>query len=334
MKAFVTGATGLLGNNLVRVLIEEGNEVKALIRSEEKAKKLFGDLPIEYVTGDMEDIESFAGELKGCDVLFHTAAYFREYYQPNENPWEKLEKINIKGTIKILEEAEKHGVKKAIYVSSSGTIGLKPDGSPGDETTPPHPVTKDNLYFKSKVLADKAVKEFVQNHEMPVVQILPTWMFGNGDIAPTSSGQMVLDFLNGSFPGTFDGGSSIVDARDVSKAMIAAVEEGKNGEKYIISGEFHTMEDIARTLAEVSGLPAPKLKLPNFAVIIYASLAETYGRWTGKPILVSKAGVQTMQAKLSADPSKAKKELGATFSTLSETLEREVIWYRKNGFVN
>lgn len=334
MKAFVTGSTGLLGNNLVRELIEQGSEVKALIRSEEKAKKLFNDLPIEYVVGDMENIEAFSDEMKGCEVLFHTAAYFREYYQPSDNPWEKLENINIKGTVKILEEAEKQGIKKAIYVSSSGTIGIKSDGSPGDENTPPHPVTKENLYFKSKVLADKAVNEFVENHEMPVVQILPTWIFGNGDVAPTSSGQMVLDFLKGSFPGTFDGGSSIVDARDVSRAMIDAVERGKNGEKYIISGDFYTMDDIAETLAEVSGVPRTGMKLPNFAVVVYATLAEAYGRITGKPILVSKAGVQTMQAKLSADSSKSKRELGATYSSLEETLTREVNWYRENGFVN
>lgn len=203
MKAFVTGATGLLGNNLVRELIRRRHEVKALVRSEEKAKKLFGDLPVDYVKGDMEDVAAFAGEIGGCDVLFHTAAYFREYYQPGEDHWSKLRRVNVDGSIEILKAAEEAGVRRAIYVSSSGVIGPKPDGSAGDETCPPHPVTEGNLYFKSKVLADAAVDEFTRTHRMEVLQILPGWMFGIGDAAPTSAGQLVLDFLNGNLPGTF-----------------------------------------------------------------------------------------------------------------------------------
>ncbi len=169
MKAFVTGSTGLLGNNLVRLLVEKGHYVKALVRSKDKALKQFGDLPVEYVVGDMENVAGFAAEMKDCDILFHTAAYFREYYEKSRDHWKILENINVKGSLKILETAEKQGVAKAIYVSSSGTIGMKADGSPGDENTPPSPYTENNLYFKSKVLADKAVTEFAQNSKMTVV---------------------------------------------------------------------------------------------------------------------------------------------------------------------
>ncbi len=115
MQAFVTGSTGLLGNNLVQLLVEQGYKVKALVRSKTKAAKLFGDLDVSLVEGDMLDIDSFASELVGCNVLFHTAAYFREYYQPG-NHWEMLENINVKGTIKLLTAAEKQGIKKVIYL--------------------------------------------------------------------------------------------------------------------------------------------------------------------------------------------------------------------------
>ncbi|MEP6901318.1 MAG: SDR family oxidoreductase [Actinomycetota bacterium] len=332
MKAFVTGSTGLLGNNLVRLLHEQGHQVKALVRSPEKAKKLFGGLPIEYVVGDMEKVEVFAAEIQSCDVLFHTAAYFREYYQKNEDHWKKLENINIKGSLRILEEAEKRGVKKAVYVSSSGTIGMKPDGSAGDENTPPSAFATENLYFKSKVLADQAVAEFTKIHELPVVQILPGWMFGSGDAAPTSSGQIILDFLNGKLPGTFDGGTSTVDAKDVAQAMIEAVELGKAGEKYIVGGEFYTMEEIIGNLAEVSGLPKLKLKIPNFAILMLATFSDLFSRLTGKPAMISKNGIKTLQARLTVDSTKAKRELGAKFRPLSETLRDEVNWYRQNGF--
>ena len=332
MKAFVTGSTGLLGNNLVRLLLEQGHQVKALVRSKEKAVKLFGDLPIEYEVGDMENVESFATKLQGCDALFHTAAYFREYYQGSADHWTKLENINIKGSVKILEAAEKQGVMKAIYVSSSGTIGMKSDGSAGDETTPPSPFAAENLYFKSKVLADKAVDEFTQKSKMPVVQILPGWMFGIGDAAPTSSGQIVLDFLNGKLPGTFNGGTSTVDAKDVAQAMINAVELGKSGEKYLVGGEFYLMEEIIETLAEVSGNPKLKMKIPNFVILTLANFSELFSRLTGKPPMISKNGIKTLQAKLTVDSSKAKRELGAKFRPIAETLADEVKWYRNNGF--
>jgi dihydroflavonol-4-reductase len=332
MKAFVTGSTGLLGNNLVRLLIEKGHQVKALVRSKDKAEKQFGDLPVEYIVGDMENVEGFAEQLNGCDVLFHTAAYFREYYEKSKDHWKILENINIKGSIKILEAAEKQGIKKAIYVSSSGTIGLKADGSPGDENTPPSSYTENNLYFKSKVIADKAVAEFTEKSTMTVIQILPGWMFGIGDAAPTSSGQIVLDILNCKLPGTFDGGTSTVDAKDVAEAMISAVEKGRNGEKYIVGGDFYSVKQIADTIAEVAKIPKLKMHIPNFAINTLAAFSDLFSKLTGAKSPISKTGVQTLQAKFQVDSSKAKRELGATFRPISETLANEVKWYRENGF--
>jgi dihydroflavonol-4-reductase len=332
MNAFVTGSTGLLGNNLVRLLVEKGHKVKALVRSKDKAVKQFGDLPIEYIVGDMENIEGFAEAMNGSDVLFHTAAYFREYYEKSKDHRKILENININGSIKILEAAEKCGISKAIYVSSSGIIGMKSDGSAGDENTPPSFYTENNLYFKSKVIADKAVTEFSNKSKMTVIQILPGWMFGIGDAAPTSSGQIVLDILNCKLPGTFDGGTSTVDAKDVAEAMIAAVEKGKHGEKYIVGGEFYTIKQIADMLAEAAEIPKLKMNFPDFAIITLATFSDLFSKITGAKSPISKTGIQTLQAKLTVDSSKAKRELGTVFRPISETLTNEVKWYRENGY--
>ncbi|PSN13335.1 3-beta hydroxysteroid dehydrogenase, partial [filamentous cyanobacterium CCT1] len=122
MQAFVTGSTGLLGSNLVRELVDRGYQVKALVRSIDKAKALLGDLPqVQFIQGDLQAIPAFAAELRGCDVLFHTAAYFRESYGLGDH-WPQLKGLNIDATIELLEAAEKAGVGKAIYVSSSGCI--------------------------------------------------------------------------------------------------------------------------------------------------------------------------------------------------------------------
>ncbi len=127
MRAFVTGSTGLLGNHLVRLLVAQGHHVKALARSREKAAKLFGDLAITIVQGDLLDVSRFAPELAGCECLFHTAAYFREYFQTGGH-WDLLEQTNITGTIALLHEAERRGMRKVIYVSTVGVISATPIG--------------------------------------------------------------------------------------------------------------------------------------------------------------------------------------------------------------
>ncbi len=328
MRAFVTGSTGLLGNNLVRLLVEQGHEVKGLIRSRKKAKRLLGDLDVELVKGDMRLVTEFAPELDGCDVVFHTAAYFREYYQPGDH-LEALETINVHGTIELMTEADRHKVPCFVHVSSAGTIGLKPDGGPGDENTPPSPVAESNLYFKSKVNGDAKIRAFAGEHGMKIVEILPSWMWGPGDAAPTASGQMALDFLAGKIPGILDGGSSMVDARDVAAAMIAAVERGRHGERYIVGGRYFSLERVLKGLERVSGVRGPGMKLPHGLVMAIAWFHETRGRMTGKDVLITREGVRTMHAKLAVTSAKAERELGVKFRKLNDTLRDVVRWYKK-----
>jgi len=200
MKAFVTGSTGLLGNNLVRLLVEQGYDVKA--------EQLFSALPVTIVLGDMHEVNSFASELIGCDVLFHTAAFFRDYYQPVSH-WQALWDTNVQGTMTLLTATEQRGVKKVIYVSSSSVIGAGPRNVPGDESTPVDAGRLKNLYSRSKALAEDAINAFLARHALPVVLILPSAMFGPGDIGPTSTGRLVQDFLAREIPGIVDGGLSV-----------------------------------------------------------------------------------------------------------------------------
>lgn len=329
MQAFVTGATGLLGNNLVRELVAQGHAVKALVRDRGKAARLFGDLPVTLVEGDMCAVEEFAPELEGCDALFHTAAYFREYYQPGDH-WPLLEQINVRGTVELLAAAEARGVRKAVYVSSSGIVGMKPDGSPGDETTPPGPIATENLYFRSKVLAEAAVFEFLKTHHLPVVLVLPGWMFGPGDAAPTSAGQLVLDYLNRRLPVIFDGGTTVADARDVAAAMVSAWERGRNGQRYIVSGRYASLEQIFGTLERLTGVPAPRRRAPVALLLALASVSDAVARLTRTRSLIPRAGIRTLQGGDRSDSSRAIRELGATFRPLEATLRDEVAWFQKH----
>jgi dihydroflavonol-4-reductase len=333
MKAFVTGSTGLLGSNLVHLLLAQGFEVKALARSKQKAEQILGKNPhMEIVIGDMEDINGFAGELAGSDVLFHVAAYFREYYGPGDH-WAKLKKINVDGTIHLLDEAEKHGLKKTVYVSSSAVIGGTANGTPGDESTPPDEAIEENLYAKSKVLAEQAIAEWSQTHQMPVVLILPTVILGPLDAAPTTMGQAVINLLNRKIPVVPPGGVEFVDARDVAQAMINAVEFGKAGERYIVSQGYHTMREFANLLEKASGVPAPRINVPFAVMLALVWLGERAAIMRGKPVEISVAGLRLMRRRREVTASKAIRDLGVNFRSLEDSLRDEAAWYRANGYV-
>jgi dihydroflavonol-4-reductase len=330
MKAFVTGSTGLLGNNLVRELLEHGFEVRALARNRAKAITTFAGLNVEIIEGDMENIAGFAKALEGCDVLFHTAAFFREYYEPGDH-WPMLKRINVDATIELLEAAERAGIKRAVHTSSSGTIGMKPNGAYGDENTVIALEATSNLYFRSKVECDAAITTFLENHKLEVMTILPGWMFGPGDAAPTNAGQLVLDFLGRKLPGILDGGTTTVDARDVAKGMRLAAQSGRSGEKYIIAGNFVSFEQIFLGIEKASGVPAPKLRLPNPVILMLAHITEFYARLTRTRPMMPVEGIKAMQAKEGADSSKAVREFGLNFRPIEETLRDTVSWFRANA---
>ncbi|NDJ76141.1 MAG: SDR family oxidoreductase [Chloroflexi bacterium] len=332
MQAFVTGSTGLLGSNLVRLLLDQGYDVKALARSGEKAERLLGDTRAQIVVGDMLDVDGFAGELAGCDVLFHTAAYFREYYQRGDH-WPMLDAVNIKGTIRLLEAAERHGVAKAIHTSSASVIARGSNGTPSDESSPYSHLSEVSLYAKSKKLAEQAIFEFLKTHDLPVVLVLPGWILGPSDAAPTTSGQMVLDYLAGKLRIVPPGGLRPTDARDVAQAMINAVEHGQSGERYIVSGDLIALNDVFQVLEKVTGIPAPTRKIPFRVLLVIAWVAQNAARFTGRQPLTTVNAVRTIYHQHPVSSRRAERELSLTLRPLADTLRDEVNWFRAHGYL-
>lgn len=330
MRAFVTGATGLLGGNLVQALVDDGHAVTAVVRSKAKAAHLAA-LGVTLVEGAMERVAGFAPAMRGHDVLFHAAAYFREYYQPGADHWARLKAINVDGTAAILRAAEEQGLARAVYASSSGVLGKAPGGAPADETTPPDELVHANLYFRSKLLAEQAVDAFLAASKLPVVLIRPAWMFGPGDRAPTSSGQLILDFLNRRIPVSFAGYGAPVDARDVARAMVSAATRGRSGERYIVGGDATIRFDqLFALLEELSGVPAPRLRLPYGAILAAAHLSEAASRVTGRPASMPVEGIKTLREPHPLTSAKAVRELGATFRPFRATLRDELAWFARH----
>ncbi len=329
MRAFVTGATGLLGGNLAAALLSAGHSVTALVRSPARAGHLAA-AGVSLVEGEMEHVAGFAPALRGHDVVFHAAAYFREYYQPGDH-WPKLKAINVDGTLALLRAAEAQGVARVVYASSNGVLGKGPGGGPADEGTPPDDLVHANLYFRSKLAAERAIDAFLGESKLPVVLIQPAWMFGPGDRAPTSSGRLVLDFLGRRLPVSFPGYGTPVDARDVARAMLAAAERGRGGERYIVGGDTaYSFTQIFALLEELSGVPAPRLRAPYPLALGYAYLSEGLSRLTGRPATAPVEGVRSLREARPTSSAKAIRELGASFRPLKETLRDEIAWFARH----
>jgi dihydroflavonol-4-reductase len=333
-SAFVTGATGLLGNNLVRRLVARGIRVRALARSREKAAAQFAGLPVEIVTGDMSNVSAFAGQLAGVDVLFHTAAYFRDSYKGGSH-WDRMYATNVRGTADLLPHAYHAGVRRIVHTSSTAVLNA-PLGVPIDETMRRREADADD-YQRSKILSDREIDGFLESHrDLWACMVLPGFMFGPGDVGPTSAGQLLLDFLGHKLPGIPPGSFPVVDARDVSDVMIAAALRGGRGERYLTAGRHMTMAEILASMARVSGVKAPSRQLPMALMFAVASVNELWARLTGKPVLIGLAAARLIAKDRNTHFSHAKseRELGVAFRPFDETLRDLIDWYREHGWLD
>jgi dihydroflavonol-4-reductase len=331
MRAFVTGSTGLLGNNLVRTLIGAGHEVLALARSRQKAARELGDTQARIVIGDMTQVAGFADALSGVDVVFHTAAFFREYYAPGDHS-RIVDRINVESTLELARTAHALGVRKMVHTSSAGIVGVRADGSPGDENTSPWPGVDKNLYLRSKRTVQPLLQAFSRETGFFIASALPAWMWGPHDTGPTASGRLVLDALERKLPPAIPpGGSSVVDARDVAAGMLRIAEVGRAGESYILSGRFAGLEDIIRKLAEATKAKAPTARLPFAGALTLAAFAEMWSRLTGAPSAMSIESIRLMNARLAVTAEKAERELGVTFRPFDRTLADAVAWAKKRS---
>lgn len=330
LTAFVTGATGLLGNNLVRELLAKGYRVKALVRSHAKAEQQLGGLAdVEFVIGDMQAVADFASALAGCDVLFHTAAFFRDNYKGGSH-WAMLEKINVLGTAELIEHAYTQGVRRFIHTSSIAVL----DGPPGSLVDETHLRALANAddYYRSKILADQQVRDFLLAHpDMFACFVLPGWMWGPGDSGPTSSGQMAMDTFNGKIPGLVPGSFSVVDARDVALVQIAAAQKGRSGERYLAAGRHMIMADLIPLIGKVADVTTPTRRVPLPMLYMIAAVQELYARLTGKPVLLGLSTVRLIAREADRsrfDPAKTLRELGVGFRPLEVTIGDTVQWLR------
>ncbi len=327
MKVFLTGATGFIGGHLLRSLLEAGAEVRCLTRAQSRRRNLDG-LDVEVAEGDLRDASTLRSGVEGCEMVFHCAADYRLY---SKNP-EELYESNVEGTRNLMQAASEVGARRVVYTSSVGALGLEPDGSPADEETPVTLEAMVGHYKRSKFLAERVADDWVEKG-LPIVIVNPSTPIGEGDLKPTATGQMIVDFLNRKTPAYVDTGLNLVDVRDVALGHVRAAEKGRVGEKYILGNRDMSLREIYQTLGSLTGLPAPKVKVPHWLPLAWAALDTGVSRLVGRTPGVPLEAVRLSRYKMYFDASKAVRELGLPQTPVEEPLQRAVDWYRTNGYV-
>ncbi len=327
-KVFVTGATGFIGACLTRELLKSGYRVRVLARPGSDRRNLAG-LDVEFSEGDLLDGESLARGIAGCDTLFHVAADYRLWTRDPSSMYS----VNVGGTRAVLEAALRQGVGRVVYTSSVGTLGNPGNGTPGTEETPVAFSDMVGHYKKSKFLAEREAEKFLQRG-LPLVIVNPSTPVGPHDIKPTPTGKIIVDFLNRKMPAYLDTGLNLIDVEDCARGHILAALHGKIGEKYILGNANLTLRGIFALLEEISGLPAPRLKLPYAPILIAAYVNEGISRLTGWEPLIPLAGVQMAGKHMFFDSSKSVRELGLSCGPVRDALQKAVEWFRTEGYAH
>ncbi|UCE85713.1 MAG: NAD-dependent epimerase/dehydratase family protein [Deltaproteobacteria bacterium] len=327
-KTLVTGAAGFIGSHVTRELLAEGREVRAMILPGEDTRNLEG-LAVETVEADLLQPDSLEAALRGVDRVFHLAALYAVWLPRRE----KIYEVNCVGSMNLLWAAYKAEVERVVYTSSAAAVGLRPGEAAADETVAFDQMGKANDYVYTKWLSEEEAKTFVRNG-LSIVFCNPCFPFGPRDVAPTPTGQILLDIVNGKNRFYFDGGMNVVDVEDVARGHVLAEKNGRVGERYLLGNRNVSFKEFFELIARVTGASFKPRKLPvGLALPVADYLERRADTVTRKPPLFAGSALRYAKNYLYYDTQKASKELGYAPRPIEESIQRAVDWFAEHGYI-
>lgn len=326
MTTLVTGAAGFLGSHVTRQLVARGGDVRVLMRPS-STNRAVADLSLEYVTGDLRDPASLDRAMKGVKRVFHVAADYRLWARHKRDIYDS----NLGGTKNVLAAARRAGVEQLVYTSTVATIAV-------DRPQHPNEFTEAKLeemvghYKRSKWMAEQEVRKAAKDG-LPIIIVMPTTPVGPWDWKPTPTGKIILDFLNGKMPGYVETGLNFVGVEECAAGHLLASEKGKVGERYLLGGENLTLKGLLDMLSKITGLPAPRLKIPHGLALGVAYANTVFSRLMGREPGIPVEGVKIARHMMFVDCSRAPRELGFHAGSVAAALERAVRWYEANDYI-
>jgi len=323
----ITGATGHVGSNLVRQLVERGDRVRALTRNPDP-KELQG-LSIERVTGDVSSSDGLDALLDGAELVFHLAAQISIVGPMNG----LVNRVNVEGARNVAAAAKRANVRRMVHCCSVHVFEPEPFDRPTDEARPRVQRGEAPAYDVSKAEGEAVVREAVAQG-LDAVIVHPSGVMGPYDFKPSRMGHVLLKLYRRRLPALLAGGFDWVDARDVSAGMIAAAERGRTGESYLLTGHYRTVAQVADAAASVTGVPRPRLVCPKWVAQVGAPFMDL-AAWAmrgGEPLYTSES-LMPLELRMAYDRSKAAKELGYAPRAFEETVRDAYAWLLGQGVI-
>ena len=327
MKVFLTGATGFVGSHVALAYAAAGADLRLLTRSSSNLASLDG-IAAETVVGDLRHVEALRSALTGCDALVHVAADYRLWVPDPADMY----RANVDGTRDLLRIAREVGVQRVVYTSSVATMGFTKTNTIVNEDTPVSEADMIGHYKRSKWLAEQEAIAAARAGQHVMI-LNPTTPIGSGDRKPTPTGRIVVDFLNRKFPAYVDTGLNLVDASEIARMHVVALERGTPGERYILGGENLTLKQILDRMAAISGLPSPTMKVPHAVAMVFAFFDETItGKLRGKEPRATVEAVRMGRKMMFASSSKAQRDLGFDVRSVEPALRSAMEWFVLHGY--
>jgi len=325
LLAVITGASGHLGANLVRALLERQWQVRAMVRHDTRALE---GLNIELTPGDVLDEASLKRAFAGADVVYHLAGRISVV------TWDRreVEAVNITGVRNVIESCMATRVRRLVHTSSFHAHRQEPLDEPLDEFRPLLGPGRYPPYDHSKAEGERLVRAAIAEG-LDAVIINPSGMIGPYDFKPSHFGATILSLATGKLPALVDAGLSWVDTRDVADGMIRACEKAGAGAKYILSGQWVKLEDIARQVARLTGVRPPRLVLPMWVARTGAPLATLLDRTRGRRPLFTSISMRELESNPNISHARARRELEYQPRPLEQTIADTLDWFRATGFL-
>jgi dihydroflavonol-4-reductase len=325
MKVVVTGATGHVGANLTRALVERGDHVRVLYRNEPRG---LDGVDCERVTGDVRDPDTVDRLIQGAELVYHSAAKISlEPVDP------EVDSVNVEGVRNIADACLRHGVRRLVHFSSIHAFDLEPASEVLDETRPLTTDPSRHPYDRSKAAGHRVVLSAVEKG-LDAVVLHPSAVLGPHDYLPSRMGRVLLSLARGTMPGLVDGGFSWVDVRDIVAAALAADTRGRRGENYLLTGHWLTVPQLAAVAAEVTGRRPPLFTTPMWLARAVAPFAAGIAKVLRSEPLFNSVSLHALRIHRYASHSKAQTELGYTPRPTKDTLEATYAWFREVGMLD
>lgn len=321
----VTGASGHVGNVLVRELLAKGEKVRVLLREETLPKSLEG-LDVEIVTGDVRNIEDLRRLTKGVDIVYHLAAII-SIMQHNEK---LLHEVNVEGTKNVIQACRENGVKRLVYTSSIHAVHESEFGTAISERESFDPENARGFYDKTKALASLEVLK-AKDEGLDVVIVSPTGVIGPYDFRRSLLGEIIFEAVDGNLKSIINGAYDFVDVRDVAQGQILAAEKGQNGENYLLSGHRVTIPEYVKIIENALGRKLEHKVIPIWLAKLSALFAPFYYLINKREPSYTLYSIGTLESNSFISNEKAKKELGYTTRSTEESVKDAINWIRENS---